>query len=213
MKLVCESLQELFESPDEVALPNLRYTKDGEPVDFDEDNPYVDSIDAHPFYLWEGEFILGRRGGVHPNGLRRAKAYPGRLWKDEKIMSFWEYPDKETFNKIIEQINQKLSDYYPDQKWDIMNDPDWMVEVIPVEDLGRGSNRWKQNEEYTAKLVSLKNYEGSEERSEKDLAKQHLTSPLLKAKHVPAGYGSKDPEYQAKRAWQMASLTSEGSET
>lgn len=41
------------------------------------------------------------------------------------------------------------------------------------------------------------------------MGKEHIKSPLLKTKHVPYGYGSKNPKYQDQRKWQMASLTSE----
>jgi len=196
MKLVYESLQELFESPDEISLPNLTYNRFGEPVNRDIfKSPHFDDDDAHPFWYDEGVFHLGGAGETHPDGVRKDGFFSGRVWTKSKLISFWEYPDAEDFLILIDDLEKALGQPILGKRW--------KVEVLDGSWKGRDDN-------YQSELVSVKDYKGSNQRSEEDLAQQHIKSPLFKAKHVAQGFGSKNPSYQSKRAWQMASATSEG---
>ncbi len=195
MKLVCESLQEIFESPDEISLPNLTYNRFGEPVNNDMfKSPHFSDDDARPFWYDEGNFHLGPAGQTHPDGIRKDGFFSGRVWTDKKLISFWEYPDAEDFLILIADLENELGQQILGKRW--------KVEVLDGE--------WRKEDNFQTELVPIKNYQGSEQRSQEDLGKEHIKSPLLKAKHVAQGFGSKDPSYQAKRAWQMASATSEG---
>jgi len=222
-KLVCESLQELFESPDEISLPNLTYNKFGEPVDNNIfKSPHFESPDAHAFWSdRDGDVVVARAGIVHPPGTKRRgeNMFAGRVWADHKLISFWEYPDQETFFKIIKGIESKLKEFYPERRFNLLRDSKWKVEIISEEEAAydytggpvkKNYSVWDQHSDYRTRLIPVKDYISSEQRTELDLGKEHARSPLFKAKHVAQGFGSKDPAYQQKRAWQMASLTSEG---
>jgi hypothetical protein len=116
--------------------------------------------------------------------------FPGRIWTIEKLMSFWKYPNKEQFKKLIEDLSEVT-------KIDF-SDPEWQIEILDKN--GKSKN------------VPLSEYGGSKDVSREELIRQHVVSPLLKPKkEVPYGYGSRNPSYQPKRAWNMASLTAESS--
>jgi hypothetical protein len=199
----------LNESPDEISLPYLKYNKHGESIDNDENiSPDYEAHDAHGFYI-DPQFkdlVLLPVKNVHPFGVRRTPGtFSGRLWKNKKIISFWEYPDRKTYKFMIDGINKELEFFYPKQKFDIMNDPQWKVEILP-EDI----KTWKdKGDSFKTRLIPLRDYMGSAKRSEEDLARDHEKSPLLKQKKVPKGWGSTHPKYKERRAWQLASLTSE----
>ncbi|HPI82574.1 MAG TPA: hypothetical protein PK122_05090 [Candidatus Paceibacterota bacterium] len=192
MKIVKESLK-IFESPDEISMPHLTYNKYGEPLENDIfKSPHFSDDDAHAFWYDEGSFHIGPAGETHPEGTRNPGMLSGRIWTDKKLISFWKYPDKETFFEAIDLLSDKLGE-------DMSN---WKVEVLD-------KNSWRQDDNYQSRLIPVADYEGSEDRSELEMGKEHIKSPLLKTKHVPYGYGSKNPKYQDQRKWQMASLTSE----
>ena len=223
-KFIYESLEELFESPDWLSL-NGQYDRDGYPSDAGKDvkgdNFELDyeSSDAHPFWLdQEGAFHLGPPGRTHPMGtIRKDGMFPGRLWFHHKIMSFWEYPDKETFFDMVKKMGDDLKYYYPEDEYRIINDPEWKVEIIPsnpeiVTDPETGvmiSGPWRQLGEFQTTIIPISDYKFSEKRSEEELGTEHIKSPLLKKKKVPQGWGSTHPKYQERRAWNMASLTGE----
>lgn len=197
MKLVCESLQELFESPDEISLPHLTYNRFGEPINQDLfKSPHFDDDDALPFWYDDGVFHLGAAGTTHPGDVRKEGFFSGRVWTDKKLISFWEYPDAEDFLILIDDLEKELGQPILGKRWkvEVLNDGPWK---------GRDDG-------FQTELVPVKDYKGSEQRSQEDLGKEHIKSPLFKAKHVAQGFGSKNPNYQSKRAWQMASATSEG---
>jgi hypothetical protein len=199
----------LNESPDEISLPYLKYNRHGESIDNDENiSPGYESHDAHGFYI-DPQFkdlVLLPVKNAHPFGVRRTPGtFSGRLWKNKKIISFWEYPDRKTYKFMIDGINKELEFFYPKQKWDIMNDPEWKIEILPQD-----IKTWKNKiNSFKTKLIPLRDYMGSAKRSEDDLSQEHIKSPLLKQKRVPRGWGSTSPKYKEHRAWQMASLTSE----
>ena len=222
-KFVYESLEELFESPDWLSADG-RYDRNGYPGDIHKgiDNWQLDheSPDAHPFWLEDGKFQLGPAGTMHPMGVSRKGQgmFPGRLWFYHKIISFWEYPDKETFFDMVKKMGDELKYYYPEDEYRIINDPDWQVEIVPgdpeiivdPETSVVVSGPWRHTSEFKTKLIPIQEYQFGGTRTEKEIGKEHEKSPLLKKKKVPQGWGSTHPKYQERRAWNMASLTSEG---
>lgn len=130
--------------------------------------------------------------------------YEGRLWKNKKIISFWDYPPPEDFEKVIKSIESELSDK-ANIDLDIWNDPEWKVEVILSPEDGKPIWDTKFSSiipmEYHTRMIPLKNYGGSinPERSE------HEKSPLLKKnRRVPKGFGSKHPKAGDRAQWRMA---------
>ena len=224
-KFVYESLEELFESPDWLSADG-RYDRNGYPGDVgrgkEGDNWNLDheSEDAHPFWVdEEGKFQMGPAGTMHPNGVSRKGQgmFPGRLWFYHKIMSFWEYPDKETFFDMVKKMGDELKDYYPEDEYRIINDPEWKVEIVPgdpeiIVDPTTSvvvSGPWRHTGEFQTKLIPIQDYQFGGTRTEEEIGKEHAKSPLLKKKKIPQGWGSTHPKYQERRAWNMASLTSE----
>jgi uncharacterized C2H2 Zn-finger protein len=203
-----------------------------------------DRGEAYAFGYVDSKMYLSHVRGTHSymkipgktEVKRFSMQYPGRVWTDEKIMSFWKYPPANQFKAVMDDLSKALSDKLG-KKINIMNDNEWYIEVLtdskgdvindPKEVNQRAASmawsnppspsemndypdRNKHTVGYRPIIIPVDQYVGSQQRSEKDLAQQHVVSPLLKKKkEVPQGYGSKNPKYRSNRAWQMASLTSE----
>jgi len=102
----------------------------------------------------------------------------GRLWKVPKVISFWLYPTKEEFPKVISDIGNAI------KQPNMMNDPEWRVEVIiQKSEKFEKSNKydWSNASEIT-EYIPLKDYLGSDKRSSEELAQQHIASPMDKLK-------------------------------
>lgn len=183
----------LFENPDRISIGKI--------------NTGWMSAHAYPFGYWKGKLYIAKNpGDTHGSieGWREIEeklptppdnAYgvlgkpryymenSGRLWKDRKVMSFWKYPKKEEFKKIIDEIGKAIG------QPDMFNDPEWKVEVVTginkkYSNKGKDINKdWdRSNIKYTQELIPLKDYVKSNERTKKDLATQHNVSPIEKIK-------------------------------
>jgi len=180
----------LFESPDEAVNPQ----NNNETVGYQD-------VGAYPFGYYNDKLYIGEESETHDDivattteddyftASRHDLKYSGRIWTKEKLISFWDFPK----NKVsLQKIIKDLDDYF--RVLDFKND-DWYIEVVGP----KGT-----------KNILLKNYIGSVSRSKEEMNIQHLDT---KHKHeVPFGYGSKNPAYQSKRQWQMASVTDESKE-
>lgn len=141
--------------------------------------------------------VIGDNGSTHEdNGIGKGWKFPGRIWLDKKMISFWVYPDENLFKQIIERLESEL-----DIK--IFNN-DWHVEVIERE----GSIVKADFSEYRddfywdergygdeSKIIPVEEYVGSEDFS--DLQKQmHLMNWKEKQKlkergiKLAPGFGS-----------------------
>ncbi len=70
--------------------------------------------------------------------------YPGRLWVTEKIISFWKFPSKSDFNKLIDDLKKNGIDVDKDWKVDIKKSASYgQAELLPISD-------------YTDKFKSMK---------------------------------------------------------
>jgi len=200
--------KKIYESPDTISLPNLEYNKYGEDIHSYGWSPSYDDSDSHPFWIEGGEMILGDSKALHPLGIKRnRRTYSGRLWAKQKLISFWVYPDNEKFIEIAKDLNRKLEERYG-RPFDILGDSEWKVEILPIKN-------WfnRRGKPFKTELVPAMNYGGSAERSEEDLGKEHIKSPLLKQKKVIPGFGSSNPKYIEKRMWQMAAPMGESKKT
>jgi len=112
---------EIFESPDTISFskflsdPELHWTDE----------------DARAFGYYKKDFMLHK--GTHTSRWRQD--YPGRIWLDSKIISFWEYPEnKKKLKKIITDIENRIKQNIWNQGWQIeilWNDSS---KIIPLED-------------------------------------------------------------------------------
>lgn len=141
-------------------------------------------------------------GKLEPYKFNWKKVYPGRLFLEPKVITFWVYPDKKEMKKIIELIEEKTD-------LQIINNG-WTIEIYKAGFKYNGGHDYENNYDRDSdekEFVPVEKFVGSKKPPEKEFL-QHLDT---KTKHkVPYGYGSKNPEYMNKRKWQMASLTDEG---
>lgn len=198
--------RQIFESPDIISYPDLQYNAYGEPVDENEWSPQFGDDDSHPIWLSDGELVLGKARDAHPLNIRHTEDfYPGRLWKERKMISFWVYPEKDLFFKMIEGLSARLSRYY-NENIDILRDPEWKIEILPQKkEAWRGLAYVKERnpEVWHSELIPVKDYEGSAQRSAEDLGQEHVKSPMQKKERDKVG-GSKKYAAEKPLAWQQA---------
>lgn len=185
MKL--RSLINIKESPDHAI------NADGEMVRF------TDS-DAVAFgYNRQNEFVMGK-GEAHfqlPTVRSRTHLkFPGRLWLDSRVISFWgKYPTRKELEQIINDIheysyNEEVSKGLTGADLDELdgisiNSEDWLVEVPKQETV----DKMDWDEKNRPDLIPLKDYQATSAEHEPT---QHVVSPLKKKQQeVPAGLGSK----------------------
>ena len=184
------TLENINESPDWAAFID----KDGERELLRWDLPKSYAFGYYKDKMYISPETKGH-GSMGPEDERKTKIFsrndfkfPGRIWTHQKLISFWIYPDKKELDKILVDLSILINVHF--------DDPEWGIEIL--------------DEHMVYQNVSISEYTGSKEVPYEDLSKQHVVSPLLKPRReVPYGFGSKNPSYQPKRAWDMASLTSE----
>lgn len=198
--------RQIFESPDIISYPDLQYNSYGEPVDENEWSPQFGDEDSHPIWLSDGELVLGKARDAHPLNIRHTEDfYPGRLWKERKMISFWVYPEKDLFFKMIEGLSARLSRYY-NENIDILRDPEWKIEILPQKkEAWRGLAYVKERnpEVWHSELIPVKDYEGSAQRSAEDLGQEHVKSPMMKKERDKVG-GSKKYGKEKPLPWRQA---------
>ena len=192
----------LFENPD-----NIKYqTPDTDKIiniDFEAKDSISFGYDKENNKMLVGKnnhYYLVERGRYGMN-------YPGRLWYEYKIISFWEYPTKEELPKILEDIKNSCKETL---NIDIIFNDDWKIEVIyksewsnikiSEDDLTNPNDKDWTDEDFKSKLISLSTYIGSEKRTEEDLVTKHIEKE--KNKDVKIGWGSKNSKNN--RDWRKA---------
>ncbi|NPV12816.1 MAG: hypothetical protein HPY57_13605 [Ignavibacteria bacterium] len=207
-----------YENPDFVNASKPRYVS----TDFSD-------VDALAFGYDESGKMLINFGthndimGTKENDGRLRMYFPGRLWINQKIISFWKYPTVEklpqvlkdiqdTFNSlskeerkytIIDKNNEKKEHYFDDIDF---SDKEWLIEVLD-EDLYDPNNiEWDTD----TILIPLSDYVGSKERDKEELMIPHLANwsekQALKAKGFGRGFGSDLTAWDSKNplAWRQA---------
>lgn len=124
---------------------------------------------------------------------RRYFDYPGRIWLNQKVISFWIYPKS---NKQLKRYITELEHGFRKMcgiNVDIWNDLDFTIEITAddenVEEFGDGvKGEWENTPVH--KYISLKDFKRS-----RDATKKELNTP-----HIPPdstiGWGSDHPKYQ-----------------
>lgn len=94
--------------------------------------------------------------------IRKFFDYAGRLWTKSKVISFWEFPEKNEFLRLIAELNSELKG--------VKIDKTWKVEVI--------------NDKDQDVLIPITKYDGERLSSKKkfDMSKLHTMSPKDKKK-------------------------------
>ena len=110
-KIIDEEIAKLTEDPDTVDIENvwLNYR------DFDS-RPFViydmevfvgkDSSELHDFIISR----ISKKTGKTRDELKKELKFSGRIWIENKVISFWDYPrTKEMFYEILSQLEKKLN--------------------------------------------------------------------------------------------------------
>jgi hypothetical protein len=121
----------------------------------------------------------------------------GRLFKNEKIITFWLFPKN---NQELKQIVKKIENEIDMVIWD---DPDFRIEV-PIEEnslklapsLGKWGECWDINID-NIDFLKLKDYDGSFMWDSETLEAPHLLSPEQKKKELmKTGYRGKSTKWK-----------------
>lgn len=111
--------------------------------------------------------------------------FPGRLWVEKKIISFWKYPSKNELKNVLNKLAAEIKRIYD---YDI-SFKDYIVEVgietnVPqTTTTSNTSNSSSDSEvQMTYELVPIDKYESSADASLAQMAKMHLLPPAEKRK-------------------------------
>jgi len=159
----------LFENPNEIFFNGKRYGYTY-PEGFEKTSIPFASITGKEYNDDLGERVeVGAWGGKHEDMLNfkyKISNYDGRLWKDIKVISFWDYPeDKEKLKHIIKELERMLG-------FKIWNN-DYKIEVITGDVDSKGN--------YPTKFIPLEDYKQKLVDPNRIL---HLMSPEEKSKHM-----------------------------
>jgi len=211
-KLINENLNE---SPDRIRIDNRRYdvtvniTKSFEVITQD-DGEILDVLIANVFSKYHGsdDITHGEKEGgpndsptyreiLPPYGVFWKKVYPGRLYFEPKVLTFWVYPSAEELKTIVRIMEKKLN----------MSFRDWRIEIYEEGVEKKGNQRYLNNYNRNSEkifFIPISEYIGSEDPSDEE-RQQHLLSPLLKKNRIVyPGVGSRHPKYSEHRRWERA---------
>ena len=174
----------ITESPD-----SMNYN--GKHLDFED-------VDAKPFFVEVNSdhtkvknIYVGSFGSCHSDipfsDDQDKKAYPGRLYFDNKIMAFWVYPNEILFKDIIKNLEEELD-------IELFNNG-WKIEIIKTEDdiIYRKSVRSGDPDDFFSQtywgdteIIPIEDYSGSEDVPEEQQI-MHLMNWKEKNLAIKAG--------------------------
>ena len=134
----------LFESPDNLWL-------NGQELDFSDS-------DAYAFGLYNGKMYISDDGEAHnqiqPEGsyVRRENfLFPGRIWLDSHVISFWRYPTKEELTDVLNSLELVFNEQFP-YKHTLNFEDDWYIEnggIYELKDYLNPTNEYEFPDEDT----------------------------------------------------------------
>lgn len=132
-------------------------------VDINDNKTKVNKLHISNFGGTHGEIGLNRR-----NNETTKSSYPGRLWLNKKVISFWVYPNEKIFVSIIKNIEKHLNIE--------MFGNNWKVEVLIDPENGniKRKDNYNDDEYYGGnnrddleeKLIPIEDYAGSANQPE-----------------------------------------------
>lgn len=168
----------------------------------------VGDSDAYPFAVYENNFkvkVSPKPSVYHGSaGLSAGNfIWPGRIWINSKILTFWVMPDKTNLLSIVNQ----LSDHFNINVLDFMIEIHKMGKDWDEVNLAYMANRNPvYNAEDTGILVPVREYLKSQLISANPSQREyeeHLKSPALKRKKIIKGFGSENSKYTQKQREKM----------
>ena len=208
-----EILDKLNEDPDTV------YDNDGNYIDF------VGSKTAFPFgYTEDNEIKIGNTESTHAEiddfyrnfgeNIDVPHKYRGRVFADKKIISFWEYPEKDELNKVLKDIENEINriktkysgKYGVEELPEVKFDNSWEIDTVSEED---------DDDSGEGPLIPIDTYTGTTEKErERALAKaqtiQHALSPADIRKKKRTATAKKSRAGMTPTQYQQFICTSEG---
>ena len=193
-------------------------TENPDSIDYDRDKNSVSfsSPGAYAFGIFNDKALISDEKATHgtlyskltyderfdiggPAEIRQYLKYTGRFWLEQKVMSFWLYPlTKKLFFDILKLIQDAAM---KDGIAFLPFDEDWQVEVI----VERDANNMK-----IYKMVSVKDFIGSADNNEEELAVQHVASPMDKlTRPDKSGFVKLANKKHKPLAWKQAMMKSE----
>ena len=206
----------LFESPDTTLYKNQRIRYDmygAHPIGYLKDIRYTspDKTGRNLINLNTG-FVIGYEYGIHPNvmsyfGIEEKGIpalenfdYAGRIWKDKKLISFWQYPEtKGKLDEIVKEINNLATDFQIDEN-------EWEIEIY-LDEIDP-KDKWSDYSGKRTKFIKLKDYKTSNDPSATEY-ELHLLNAKDKAKALKdLGYKPKPiktPKGMTQAQWRNKS--------
>jgi hypothetical protein len=144
----------------------------------DEDDAFNEWLEKHP------------ESKAYSSNSRQLLDYCGRLWFQQKLITFWNYPENiETLLKVLKEVLNVIGvGFYPE---------DWIIEVISEEkeELAKKVGKWS-NDKREDYLISVLDYKSSGKRDKDEFNQEHELSPILKNTKKPEGWSPKKFKYQ-----------------
>jgi hypothetical protein len=177
--IISDEISKLDENPDRLTINDPSRPDHGKEYKY---NARQGKGHAYAFGYYNDEFLIDERAqhwmmGTNAQGEdldRKDMKFPGRLWAEPKVISFWVYPTPNELRTIANDIKSKTG-------IDIWNDQ-WVVEVIDdptlQQSLKTGTGGEAFREETKTSFVPVTQYQGSKQRSAAELAKPHEKSPM-----------------------------------
>jgi len=149
---------------------------------------YYTDPQAKPFAYFGKKFIVGDYGEGHNDVAMKAgpmlRTYDGRIWTNDKVISFWQYPKQSEIKKFVKMIEKQAKIKIWNNKWmiEVSSDKTGHIDIHKTEKYGTRAG--------LPVLIPVEDYSDKDEMEfDKSL---HIASPMLKKKMiVPKGVGSR----------------------
>lgn len=139
----------LTETPDKVLLASGKSLR-------------TNNHDAYPFFADSNDYtnvLIGDSGTLHLEMEKTigelnpdfSPVYHGRIWTDNKIISFWEYPSVSVLHKILEGLEIAFEAEHK-FKINILNDDNFLIEIFTEDEEGDEYYDFIPIKEYTGKF-------------------------------------------------------------
>jgi len=169
----------------------------------------MDDSDSKPFYcdvndnhtnvinVYFGDFTDSHYNAGHEID---NPCYPGRLWTNNKIISFWTYPNILLFKSIIKKIENELNIKIFNNGWkiEVVRKNGEIMKTEYSEDV---DNYYNSDIDFDLEeLIPIEQYSGSENVSDREKL-WHLMNAKEKAEKISSGSRPQIQGGSSKTAW------------
>jgi len=206
--------KQIFESPDEILYKDIAagpWESQAYAFGMVDYKMYISDQAQTHYNIFDEEEMEELKKKLGQYTSRLVFTYPGRIWLNDKIISFWFYP---TTNEVLHNIILKLEDVLSkklNKSITIWNDKEFQIEIIidkknSLVNKSSSYGDWAPSYDKIKKLIPLKLFKSLANVSKEELIKNHIQSD--KKKVVPSGYGSKfykgDSNAEKRNQWRAA---------